>query len=191
MMPSSLFIYTTLLLSAGLKSSHGFQFHATSQHNNNQYCRSHRMIGTQIFANNDERQKISTDKDTIATPDSSFGESVPYVPLSQRTNNNNNQGSGADTSNLLSVGLTNNNSNKASPSTAAAVSSIDETTIIKQNRIRNIIVAIASFAVAIFNYGWQFTHPVTAIEILTAMERESAPLTVIGNNGKPTVIDFW
>lgn len=63
--------------------------------------------------------------------------------------------------------------------------------MLKQNRIRNIAVAIASFAFAIINYGWQFTHPVSAVEILASMEKQSAPLTAIGNNGKPTVIDFW
>jgi thiol-disulfide isomerase/thioredoxin len=68
---------------------------------------------------------------------------------------------------------------------------MDEVAILAKNRIRNIVVAIASFAVAIFNYGWQFTHPVTAVEILASMEKQSASLTAIGNNNKPTVIDFW
>jgi hypothetical protein len=29
------------------------------------------------------------------------------------------------------------------------------------------------------------------VEILATMQSQSAPLTSIGNNGKPTVIDFW
>lgn len=63
--------------------------------------------------------------------------------------------------------------------------------IIERNRLRNIVIAVSSFAFAIINYCWNFTHPVTALEILVAMEKQSAPLTSIGNNGKPTVIDFW
>ena len=66
-----------------------------------------------------------------------------------------------------------------------------ETEIIERNRLRNIVIAVSSFAFAIINYCWTFTHPVTALEILVAMEKQSAPLTSIGNNGKPTVIDFW
>lgn len=102
---------------------------------------------------------------------SDFGESVPYVPLSQR----NQQVSSNGDSGLLSVEGGESN----------------EVDLLQQNRIRNIAVAIASFAFAIFNYGWQFTHPVTAIEILATMQSQSAPLTAVGNNGKPTVIDFW
>lgn len=70
-------------------------------------------------------------------------------------------------------------------------SSSSEVESLKENRAKNIAVALASFAVAIFNYGWHFTHPVTAVEILASMQTQSAPLTAIGNNGKPTVIDFW
>ncbi|KAL9187338.1 hypothetical protein ACHAXT_001441 [Thalassiosira profunda] len=68
---------------------------------------------------------------------------------------------------------------------------IDERELLKQNRTRNIAVAVASFAFAIFNYGWQVAHPVSAVEILASMEKQSAPLAAIGNNGKPTVVDFW
>eukprot|EP00571_Detonula_confervacea_P013603 CAMPEP_0172310780 /NCGR_PEP_ID=MMETSP1058-20130122/12684_1 /TAXON_ID=83371 /ORGANISM="Detonula confervacea, Strain CCMP 353" /LENGTH=292 /DNA_ID=CAMNT_0013023719 /DNA_START=196 /DNA_END=1075 /DNA_ORIENTATION=+ len=105
-----------------------------------------------------------------AISDSGFGESVPYVPLSQR-----NQPV----------------SNNDSPDFFALDGDSSEVELLKQNRVRNIAVAIASFAVAIFNYGWHFTHPVTAVEILASMQKQSAPLTAIGNNGKPTVIDFW
>ncbi len=68
---------------------------------------------------------------------------------------------------------------------------VNEGKLLEQYRLRNVVVAIASFSVAIFNYFWQFTHPVTAVEILATMQSQSAPLTAIGNNGKPTVVDFW
>lgn len=101
-----------------------------------------------------------------------FGESVPFVPPSRRGR-----------------GAAGDGGSDATPS--AGVDALDVDEILKRNRTRNVAVAAISFAVALLNYGYQFLHPVTAIEILTTMERESAPLTAIGNNGKPTVIDFW
>ncbi|EJK71830.1 hypothetical protein THAOC_06690 [Thalassiosira oceanica] len=67
----------------------------------------------------------------------------------------------------------------------------DDAETLKQNRMRNIAVAVASFSVAIFNYGWQLSHPVSAISILASMQSSSQSIETIGNNGKPTVIDFW
>ncbi|KAL7526987.1 hypothetical protein ACHAWF_001994 [Thalassiosira exigua] len=111
----------------------------------------------------------SSDDQPSSGQSAGFGESVPYVPLSQRGSNEagSNQG-------VLSM-----------------EGGVDEAETLAKNRIRNVAVAVASFAVAVFNYGWQFTHPVTAVEILQTMEKQSSPLTAIGNNGKPTVIDFW
>ena len=63
--------------------------------------------------------------------------------------------------------------------------------ILKRNKSRNVVVAASSIAFAILNYAWQFAHPTTAVQILMSMEKRSAPLSVIGNNGKPTVVDFW
>eukprot|EP00580_Thalassiosira_gravida_P001337 CAMPEP_0201610498 /NCGR_PEP_ID=MMETSP0492-20130828/17041_1 /ASSEMBLY_ACC=CAM_ASM_000837 /TAXON_ID=420259 /ORGANISM="Thalassiosira gravida, Strain GMp14c1" /LENGTH=264 /DNA_ID=CAMNT_0048076345 /DNA_START=280 /DNA_END=1074 /DNA_ORIENTATION=- len=111
--------------------------------------------------------------DATSSDSASFGESVPYVPLSQRS----------------SQPADNVNSDPEFFVLDNDTIEVDE--ILKQNRIRNIAVAIASFALAVFNYGYQFAHPITAVEILTSMEKQSAPLTTIGNNGKPTVIDFW
>ncbi|KAL3780704.1 hypothetical protein HJC23_003529 [Cyclotella cryptica] len=103
-------------------------------------------------------------------PDSSaFGQAVPYIPPSQR-----NQQSPSSENDSFSTNNT-----------------CDELQILQRNRIRNIAVAIVSFAISIMHYAWQFTHPVTAVELLATMQSQSAPLTSIGNNGKPTVIDFW
>lgn len=160
-----------------LQSISAFQLHTTT-------CPPQRSITTFLSSNEDpaggidgnEKESILFDATTselgskAAVPDSGFGESVPYVPLSQR-----NQPV----------------ANDESPDFFSLDSDSSEVELLKQNRVRNIAVAIASFAVAIFNYGWHFSHPVTAIEILASMQKQSAPLTAIGNNGKPTVIDFW
>jgi thiol-disulfide isomerase/thioredoxin len=61
----------------------------------------------------------------------------------------------------------------------------------RSKRRNNIAVAVLVFVAAIFNYSYQFTHPVTSLSLLTTMQRESADLSVIGKNGKPTVVDFW
>lgn len=61
----------------------------------------------------------------------------------------------------------------------------------RSKRRNNILVALLAFLAAIFNYGYQFTHPITSLSLLTTMQRESADLSVIGKNGKPTVVDFW
>ena len=56
---------------------------------------------------------------------------------------------------------------------------------------KNIVVAIASISLAVLQYAWQFSHPVAPLALLSEMQERSAPLSVIGNNGKPTVVDFW
>lgn len=77
------------------------------------------------------------------------------------------------------------------PNDQQRIQTFDEVGILERNRSRNIIVAISSLAVAICNYAYQFTHPTTAVAILLSMQSSSPPLSVIGHNGKPTVIDFW
>jgi len=66
-----------------------------------------------------------------------------------------------------------------------------ERTKLKTQKITNVFVAILAFGAALINYGWKVTHPVTAVEVLAQMQRSSDPITLIGNNGKPTVVDFW
>ena len=57
---------------------------------------------------------------------------------------------------------------------------------------RNIAVAVASILLAAANYLWQFTHPInTPLQLLTNMQSHSSPVSVIGKNAKPTVVDFW
>jgi len=82
------------------------------------------------------------------------------------------------------------------PETPAEREKRIQTRINKANEIINekrksIVVAALAFAAAILNYGWQYTHPITSLSLLSEMQRNSADLNVIGHNGKPTVVDFW
>ena len=64
----------------------------------------------------------------------------------------------------------------------------------KSRKQRNIVVAIASIGLAIANYFYQFTHPLSSLQLLATMQQEHAPQTtlrLLGNNGKPTMVDFW
>lgn len=62
---------------------------------------------------------------------------------------------------------------------------------IRNEKKKNTIVAIFAFIAACLNYFWQYTHPVTSLTLLTDMQRKSDDITLIGTNGKPTVVDFW
>lgn len=61
----------------------------------------------------------------------------------------------------------------------------------QESKRRNFIVAIFSILLAITNYVWQFIHPITPIQLLFTMQQNSQPISIIGNNEKPTVVDFW
>jgi thiol-disulfide isomerase/thioredoxin len=67
----------------------------------------------------------------------------------------------------------------------------DEQQVADTIKRRNFAVALASVGVAILNYLWQFTHPLSPVQLLVSMQASSAPVSVIGSNGKPTVVDFW
>ena len=90
-----------------------------------------------------------------------FGDSVPFIPRA------------------------------SAESEGGLVGFTDEAETLEQNRKRNIAVAVASFSVAVFNYVWQLSHTVSAISILASMQASSQSIETIGNNGKPTLIDFW
>jgi len=79
----------------------------------------------------------------------------------------------------------------SSSSSSSSSSSIDEVEVAANMRRRNVVVAIASVAAALLNYLWQFTHPVSPVQLLVGMQESSSPVSVIGVNGKPTVVDFW
>jgi thiol-disulfide isomerase/thioredoxin len=62
---------------------------------------------------------------------------------------------------------------------------------LQTRRKNNIIVAVLSITLAFLNYFWQFTHPVSNIQLLAQMQDKSDSITTLGKNGKPTVVDFW
>ena len=62
---------------------------------------------------------------------------------------------------------------------------------LKAEKRTNVVVAVLAFLAAFLNYGWKLTHPITPVAVLAEMQSQSAPLDVIGRNGRPTVVDFW
>lgn len=60
-----------------------------------------------------------------------------------------------------------------------------------QMQRRNMGVAALSVVLAVTNYLWQFFHPIQPIQLLQQMQQQSSPITIVGQNGKPTVVDFW
>jgi thiol-disulfide isomerase/thioredoxin len=68
---------------------------------------------------------------------------------------------------------------------------VEERAVAAKMRKRNILVAILSVVLALSNFGWQLLHPVQPIQLLYEMQLRSVPMSVIGKNGKPTVVDFW
>ena len=61
----------------------------------------------------------------------------------------------------------------------------------KSEKRTNVAVAILAFLGAVLNYSWSYSHPVTPVQLLVEMQKNSSPANVIGNNGMPTVVDFW
>lgn len=76
-----------------------------------------------------------------------------------------------------------------SPLLVGTTSSLTEK--LEERKRNNLVVAALSISLAFVNYFWQWTHPISAIQLLYTMEQSSAPVTAIANNGKPTVVDFW
>jgi thiol-disulfide isomerase/thioredoxin len=76
-------------------------------------------------------------------------------------------------------------------STSSAIGTVAAATQVETRKRNNTIVALLSITLAFCNYFWQWTHPISAIQLLYTMEKSSAPITAIANNGKPTVVDFW
>jgi thiol-disulfide isomerase/thioredoxin len=62
---------------------------------------------------------------------------------------------------------------------------------LEEQRGRNLQVAIISVVLAITSFFWEYTHPVTNVQLLMSMQQSSVPACTIGTNGKPSVVDFW
>ena len=137
----------------------------------------------------DEAKKINGSTSTK----SEFGD---VVPLSRSPNNSGQSSQFGDVVRL--------SSSKPAPSTIVmedskiAVGNSDKntdsspaSTTTNSFRGRNIIVAIASISLAIMNYLWQFTHPLSPVQVLFTLQQESDPISIVGTNSKPTIVDFW
>jgi hypothetical protein len=92
---------------------------------------------------------------------------------------------------VVSLKNTGNRSTSFFDTTATIDDSSNDKQALEERRKRNVTVAIASVALAVLNYLWQWTHPITPIQLLVSMQQQSTPLTEIGRNHKPTVMDFW
>ena len=87
----------------------------------------------------------------------------------------------------------------ASPAEAAATggNNGDEddglSLVLQERRTKNIAVAVGSVLLALLNFGWQYAHPNgnAGARMLADMQQTSLPVSVIGRNGKPSVVDFW
>jgi thiol-disulfide isomerase/thioredoxin len=70
-------------------------------------------------------------------------------------------------------------------------SSTSMDTLLQEKRQRNIAVALMSIVLAFSNYFWHYTHPITEVQLLYSMQQSSAPISLVGTNGKPSVVDVW
>ena len=62
---------------------------------------------------------------------------------------------------------------------------------LETRRNTNAAVAVSAAVLGISNYLYHYFHPVTPLALLVSMQSQSAPITLIGTNNKPTVVDFW
>lgn len=75
--------------------------------------------------------------------------------------------------------------------TAAATNDVPVPPSLESRRRTNIAVAVASIVLAVANYLYHYWNPVSPLALLVQMQSQSAPLSIIGKNHKPTVVDFW
>jgi thiol-disulfide isomerase/thioredoxin len=75
--------------------------------------------------------------------------------------------------------------------TASALIDNDIVAAAASVRRRNVVGAALGLVWALTQFAWQWTHPVQPIQILASLQQSSAPLSVIGRNGLPTVVDVW
>lgn len=82
-------------------------------------------------------------------------------------------------------------STKLKPTTTTNTAAINVEPSLQARRTTNIATALLSVLLAICHYVYQYLHPVTPLSLLVQLQSQSAPLSLIGKNNKPTVIDFW
>jgi thiol-disulfide isomerase/thioredoxin len=75
---------------------------------------------------------------------------------------------------------------------AATTGMLDQDVIAAASvRRRNVVAVTFGLVLALTQFAWQWTHPIQPIQILASLQQSSAPLSVIGRNGLPTVVDVW
>ena len=52
-------------------------------------------------------------------------------------------------------------------------------------------VFVISIALSVLSYGYNVFNPVSASQLLFSMTEASPPLSSIGMNNKPSVVEFW
>jgi hypothetical protein len=109
-----------------------------------------------------------------------FGDSVPL-------NNNNNKRS----TDAAAFGDVVPFLKPSATATVVATPEEEEPETLTGRRRRNLGVAALSVLFAFSNFAWQYAHPITPVQLLFTMEQNNAPLSSIGANSKPTVVDFW
>jgi len=133
-----------------------------------------------------KRPSSSPSSTTTATAAPQFGD---VAPLKRSASSETTAAATAQFGEVMSL------QNKPSTTAAAAVPAVPQEDNyeerIQQRRTKNILVALVSILLALGNYSYQWTHPKTPIQLLVRMERASSPVSIIGTNNKPTVVDFW
>jgi thiol-disulfide isomerase/thioredoxin len=133
----------------------------------------------------------TTIRDTSSTSEAQFGDVVSRSNGAPSSSTNSN----AD---VAQFGDTVSLKDRPSPAAAADAAPTDAGNSISDDvdelaRIqrRNLVTAALSIALAVTNYLWQLSHPLTPIQLLVSMQGQSESITVVGSNNRPTVVDFW
>ena len=130
----------------------------------------------------------------LQQPMAKFGDVVPLKTNRKTTKHTSFESSDETTlftdsmSSSFSSSSSSSSSSKSKSSSSTTIYTTENSSSIKQ---RNIGVAFVAILLAIMNYLWQFTHPLTPVQLLYTMEQQSVPISAIGTNSKPTVVDFW
>mmetsp|Transcript_698 Transcript_698/g.1299 ORF Transcript_698/g.1299 Transcript_698/m.1299 type:complete len:294 (+) Transcript_698:141-1022(+) len=114
-----------------------------------------------VVASNELNETFRTNSHSSLTSNAQFGDSVSLKPSSSDT------------------------STTQQPQAKMLVDDL------KHRQTRSIVTAVLAVLLGVLNYAWQYTHPMSSLQILTEMQSASQPLSIIGTNDKPTVVDFW
>lgn len=149
---------------------------------------------TDLFSVNNSTTTTIASKST-AEAKAQFGDVVSRssggTPSSSSATNSISIGTSSD---KPQFGDTVSRTDRPSATTAVAAStdnSVSDADVAGRIQRRNIITAVLSIALAMTNYVWQLSHPITPIQLLMSMQVQSQPITIVGSNNKPTVVDFW